>query len=329
MPGFISSSGIGDGFKSAKRQGSSSEYEVEHIQPKNVDIGNGSSTTASPTSHIMVLAEGWYIHPLLDKAFQNKGNPINFPGYGNAGYQSGNGAVGDLNDTHKLLGDGTGEVADVANVFPKNWLRFGSAYNHADILDGASNSTRKLRGLPLKVEHNITSGSYTLGSKAILKGGIFPTDVDSRGKFPNSPSDENKTTQELTRAYNDTSAAGPPAGSGAYIYPNSYGFDFNLNGFLDSNQFGFSGEGDIGITNRISATVIDTDASQNFQNAFFDVVQKEDDFDMPFSLAFAEKVRFGDGTIRMGTLSGSFNRGSVLKISGSGEISSSKYIQKN
>ena len=330
VPGFISSSGIGSAFSEQMREVGSSFYKVEHIQPKNVDVGNGSSTTASPTSHIMVLAEGWYIHPLLDKVFQNKGNPINFSGYDNSTYSSGNGAVGDLDDTHKLMG--TGEIeTDVDNAFPKNWLRFGSAYNHADILAGASDSTRKLRGLPLKVEHNITSGSYTLGSKAILKGGIFPSDVDSRGKFPNNPDDENKTTQTLTRIYNDTSTLGPPVGGGTSIYNSTpYPFDWNLNGLLDSGYFNFgTSEGDIDITNRISATVIDTDASQNFQKAFFDIVQKEDNFDMPFSLAFAEKVRFGDGTIRMGTLSGSFNRGSVLKISGSGEISSSKYIQKS
>jgi hypothetical protein len=279
----------------------------------------------------MVLAEGWYIHPLLDKVFQNKGNPINFPGYGNVGYQSGNGAVGDLTDTHKLLKPSAeSAIPDVNNAFPRNWLRFGSAYNHADIQSGVENSTRKLRGLPFKVEHNITSGSYTLGSKAVLKGGIFPTDVDSRGKFPHNPSEANRTTQTLSRIFNDTSTLGPPAGSGTTIYnSNPYNFPWNLNGFLDSNFFDFgNSEGDISITNRISATVIDTDASQNFQKAFFDVVQKENDFDMPFSLAFAEKVRFGDGTIRMGTLSGSFSRGSVLKISGSGAISSSKYIQK-
>ena len=49
VPGFISSSGIGSAFSEQMWEVGSSFYKVEHIQPKNVDVGNGSSTTPSPT----------------------------------------------------------------------------------------------------------------------------------------------------------------------------------------------------------------------------------------------------------------------------------------
>ena len=326
FPSFISSSEFGTEFRNDIVNGDTPEITVEHIQTKNVDINGGSSTTATPTSHIMILAEGYYINPLLDEVLHNNGNGVNVE---NA-YASGNGAVGGLDDTHKLEAE-NGAVS-ISNAYPVNWLRIGAAYDVNKVMPGHSvdATTRKLRGLPFKVHHNITSGSFTLGSKAILRNGIFPTDIDSRGKFLTSGSGVT-TTQEMSRGFNDTGTLGPPTSNqGSSIYPHSTTVPLNLNGLLNSNFFGFgTAEGDIGVTDRISATVINTDASVNFQKAFFDISQKQQKFDMPFSLTFAEKLRFGDGTIRMGTLSGSFSRGSILKISGSGEISSSQYIQKS
>ena len=169
------------------------------------------------------------------------------------------------------------------------WTRYVGNYQN---LYGTTEDATAAMGLPFSIVHSYVTGSSALTSKAILKNAIYPDTIAIRGQII---------------ADNDEEGA-------------SIGFELNnwLNGAYDDRT----------ITSRISDTVINTNLSSTELNSFKSTFGNRAYTGVRFHFNHNVKKRFGDGTIRMGTTSGSFSEGSVLKISGSGAISSSNYFQK-
>jgi hypothetical protein len=195
-----------------------------------------------------------------------------------------------------LSNNGSGINLVVENT-PANFSTSDSAWTrfHADYggIQYNQEDITAFAGLPFEINHSYVTGSSALSSKAILKNAIYPDTINVRG--------------EIT-ADNDNEGFG--------------------NGAFELNEWLNTGYDDRTITNRISDTVIDTNLSTSEQAAFKSNFGNRAYTGVRFHFSHAVPTRFGDGTIRMGTTSGSFREGSVLKISGSGAISSSNYFQK-
>ncbi len=189
------------------------------------------------------------------------------------------------------LTEGEGEGEGEGNNTLLTWDKYG-----VDAA-GTYNDTGRTRfGIPFEVSHTYVTGSASRGTKMILKNAIYPENVAVRGTIDS----ENLRSRVIE------------------------GIEISVNDLLDE-----SGDDSFDITERISDNVVETNASSELRtlleaNGGIDGSQEE----FFVKLSFAEESKFGEGTIRMGTTSGSLRNSTVLSISSSGEISSSNYIQK-
>ena len=196
--------------------------------------------------------------------------------------------------THNAGGADEAESPANYSAADKSWTRFGGTYSNSNIYDVYRNTdgTPFLIGLPFELSHSYVTGSSVLSNKAMLKNAIYPDTIDIAA---------------VITADNDEEGAN---------------IGFELNQWLNSSY------DDVNITKRISDTVLETGLSNAQQTAFKSNFGTRAYTGVRFHFNHFTRLQFGQGTIRMGTLSGSFGEGSVLKISGSGAISSSNYFQK-
>jgi hypothetical protein len=163
---------------------------------------------------------------------------------------------------------------------------------------GTYNDTSNSRrfGIPFEVSHTYVTGSVSRSTKMILKNAIYPENIAVRGEI-NAEGLRSRVIEGIEQSIN--------------------------------NLLGETGDDTFDITERISDNVVQTNATSELLS----VLQSDGGIDGSseeffVKLSFAEESKFGEGTIRMGTTSGSLRNSTVLSISSSGEISSSNYIQK-